>query len=342
MYGLTHAYADTEIKEFSNTLCGLLVRALGANLRVCYCNFNSSLLSDFFKEIFNSNLFENIDNVTFYENNNKNSMINIENLNDYDLVLFDNFSFNFISCDKILNFLENKNNNTEVVFAFSNRNELEEIKDKFDLISYYDYKNNKNENKTTPNSNFNLSSNFKIAYNITGNGKGKSTFSFGYLIRNFIEKKDVALLYFDKGGDFYSERDFFKVLEKFSEQNSSYGKFKFFITGCVRFDGKNFRFKNLEEDILEAKRGLNLLKENLKGKDVIVLEELNSTISLKLLNLEEVIPVLNNLNNLNIEVMVTGRYSPKDLVNISKCIVDVIEIEHYSKKGHLVRKGIDF
>ena len=226
-----------------------------------------------------------------------------------------------------MKFLENKNKNTEVVFAFSNKSELEEIKDKFDLISYYDYKNN------------NTSNNFNLSYNITGNGKGKSTYSFGYLIRKFIEKKDVALLYFDKGGDFYSEREFFRSLEKFSEENRFYGRFNFFVSGNVRFDGKNFRFKNSNEDIVEAKRGLNLLKENLKEKEVIVLEELNSTISLKLLNLEEVIPILNSLKS---EVMITGRYSPKDLVSISKCLVEVIEIEHYSKRGHLVRKGIDF
>ncbi len=153
-YGLTHAYLDTEIKEFSNVLCGLLVRAIGANLRVCYCNFNSSHLFGFFNEIFNSNLFDNVYNVTFYEKNNKESIINLENLNNYDLVLFDDFSFDFISKDKILKFLENKNKNTEVVFAFSNKSELEEIKDKFDLISYYDYKNN------------NTSNNFNVSYNI--------------------------------------------------------------------------------------------------------------------------------------------------------------------------------
>ena len=99
-YGLTHAYLDTEIKEFSNVLCGLLVRAIGANLKICYFNFNSGLLSKFFKEIFSSNLLENINNVTFYEKNNKESIINLENLNNYDLVLFDDFSFDFISKDK--------------------------------------------------------------------------------------------------------------------------------------------------------------------------------------------------------------------------------------------------
>ena len=334
-YGLTHAYLDTEIKEFSNVACGLLVRALGANLRVCYLNFNSTLLSDFFMEIFNSNSFDNVNNVTFYE---KNAKINLDNLNNYDLVLFDNFSFENISKDKILDFFKNKNKNLEVVFVFSNKNELEEIKEKFDLISYYQYNRNNYDLKGDTNSIFN-SNNFNLRYNITGNGKGKSTYSFGYLIRNYIEKKDVALVYFDKGGDFYSERDFFNALEKFSQKNSSYGKFNFFVSGNVRFDGENFRFKNCEEDIVEAKRGLELIRDNLVEKDLIVLEELNSTISLKLLNLDEVMYILNFLKS---EVMITGRYSPKNLVSISNCLIEVIDIKHYSSKGHLVRKGIDF
>ena len=63
----------------------------------------------------------------------------------------------------------------------------------------------------------------------TGNGKGKTTAALGTLIRAAAKGKKVGIIYFDKGGEHYSER---KILfEKFPEIDVV-------VTGLERIDSK--------------------------------------------------------------------------------------------------------
>jgi ATP:corrinoid adenosyltransferase len=118
-----------------------------------------------------------------------------------------------------------------------------------------------------------------------------------------------------------------------------YGKFDFVATGLERFDGKKFRFENTDEDIAEAKEGLMLLKTALKKQTPVIAEELNTLVKTGLLNIDEIMEVLSNINY---EVVVTGRYSSKEIIDISSTLVTVKEVKHYASSGHSVRKGIDF
>lgn len=347
-YGLSHAYLDTKIESNSNVAAGLLIRALGHGLRVAYVdvsgkatkfiNFleNLSLSYSFVKkferfhiEIFTFKANDKVSKsilpaVEFYSIT---EGIFWDSLSKYDLVIFDNVNFDKVNKFKIQNFLSSKDHESEVVFTFSNIKEFDQVKDLFDLVSIYDYKSNPI-----------LTSNKNII-NITGNGKGKSTYSFGFILKKFMAKNDVKLVYFDKGGDFYGERVFFFGLKKWCIENNLYGKFDFVATGLKRFDGKSFRFENVPGDIKEAKEGLMLLKTSLKKQTPVIGEELNTTIKTGLLDKNEVLETLKSVDN---ELMITGRYSPKEFIDISNIVIEVQEVKHYASNRHGVRKGIDF
>lgn len=55
---------------------------------------------------------------------------------------------------------------------------------------------------------------------------------------------------------------FDKLINKFEsnilKSNKNYNSFNYISTGNIRFDGEIFRFKNIEEDFVEASRGLKL------------------------------------------------------------------------------------
>lgn len=346
--GQNHIYLDEKIEGYSNIAVGLLLRAVGHGLKVAYVdvcskatkftNFleNLSLSYSFVKKFdrlhVETFVFKENDKISkaiiplveFYSINND---IFWKSIGKFDLVIFDNVTLEHISQAKIKSFMENKDPNEEAVFIFSDKKGFNKVKDDFDLISELKY--------TTNNS---LISKSNIT-NITGNGKGKSTFSFGYLLRGFIAKADVKLVYFDKGGDFYGERFFFNAIKKWSKENNLYGTFDYVATGMRRFDGQKFRFENIDEDIREAKEGLMLLKTALKKQTPVIAEELNTTIRTGLLKLDEVLEVVDSAEN---ELLITGRYSPKEILDRSGTIVEVNEIKHYSKSGKGVRKGIDF
>lgn len=346
--GMSHIYLDTKIENYSNVAVGLLLRAVGHGLKVAYVDINGKAtkfinflenlsLSHSFVRKFNNFHLETfsfkgngkvsksiLPSVEFY---NIDEEIFWNSLNNFDLVIFDNCSFEKIHKFALLNFIRNRSPNLEAVFTFSKEDEFNEIKDDFDLISSYNFKVNP------------LIGSNKNIINVTGNGKGKSTYGFGHIIRSFIDKKDVKLIYFDKGGDFYGEKFFFSALKKWSIENDLYGKFDYVTTGLIRFDGKTFRFENIPADIKEAKEGLMLLNTALKKQTPVIAEELNTLVNSKILSVEEIVPVLNNIEN---ELVITGRNSPQEIINLSNIIINVNEEKHYMKASQGVRKGIDF
>lgn len=305
--GMSHIYFDENIDKYSNVGLGLVIRALGAKMKVCYVDIqkNSYILNKFFLNLNYENFFYfNFEDLIFSQ------------LNDFDVIVFDNCIFEIFEKEQILNLLKNKDKNLEVIFTFSNKDQFNLIKENFDLISQYKYIK------------YNFSD-FRI-FNITGNGKGKSTYLFGMLLRFLIEKDRVCeLIYFDKGGNFYSERSFFNKIKS--------DKFDFKISGIERFDGTKFRFENLEQDFKEAKRGLQLFINS--KSEVIFLDELNTIIKTGLLKKKYIIDALQKKKGL---IFLSGRYSCDEIINISDVLIEVIEFKHYIYQGFGVKKGIDF
>ncbi|MCY6354972.1 cob(I)yrinic acid a,c-diamide adenosyltransferase [Clostridium sp. ZS2-4] len=161
----------------------------------------------------------------------------------------------------------------------------------------------------------------------TGNGKGKTTCALGLSLRAVCAGKKVFFGQFVKGMK-YSELDAIKYLPNFKMRQ--YGR------NCFVYNNP------AEEDIETAKNGL-LEMENIlaDGKfDLVVMDELNIALYYKLFSVEDVIKVLDKRKE-NVEIIITGRYALKELIDKADLVTEMKEIKHYYKKGVQARTGIE-
>ena len=171
----------------------------------------------------------------------------------------------------------------------------------------------------------------------TGDGKGKTTAALGLAVRAVGAGKRVAIVYFDKGGEHYSER---KVLaERFV------GEIDFFATGQDRIDPDSgrFRFGVEQKDIDEAARGLGLVREMIGRAqyDLIVLDEINTSASLGLLSAESVVDLLRSKPD-SVELVLTGRSAPQSFLDQADLVTEMRLVDHYYYRGTKAREGFDF
>ncbi|MCB9803015.1 cob(I)yrinic acid a,c-diamide adenosyltransferase [Candidatus Nomurabacteria bacterium] len=172
----------------------------------------------------------------------------------------------------------------------------------------------------------------------TGDGKGKTTAGLGLLVRALGAGLKVGLIFFDKGGDFYSERKILEELQKLHPENLQFLGF-----GTQRMvEGKGFRFENNPEDFEEAKKALTQalawFKENF---DLLILDEINTTVKTGLLKLEDLKKIITEKPE-NTELILTGRYCPAEIIDLADLVTNMNEIKHYVYQGVKVRQGIDY
>ncbi len=162
----------------------------------------------------------------------------------------------------------------------------------------------------------------------TGDGKGKTTASLGLAIRAAGAGKKVYIAQFIKG----KECSELKVLKKIKNI-----KLEQFGSGCF------IKGKPKREDIEAAKAGFKKIKNIMeKGKyDVIILDEINVAMNLRLLDCREVLEFLKNTSK-KVELILTGRNAPREILRSADLVSFIKEIKHYFKSGLKARKGIEY
>jgi cob(I)alamin adenosyltransferase len=161
----------------------------------------------------------------------------------------------------------------------------------------------------------------------TGNGKGKTTAALGITLRTICAGNKAFFGQFMKGQD-YSEKKAVQFLPGLTMEQ--YGG-PCFING-----------NPTEQDIAEAKAGLERMKDVLSsGKyDLVVFDEINTTLFFKLVTVEEVMAVL-DLKPEKTEVILTGRYAPQEIIDRADLCTEMKEIKHYYNAGVDARVGIE-
>ncbi len=167
-----------------------------------------------------------------------------------------------------------------------------------------------------------------------GTGKGKTTAGLGLAIRAAGQGKQVGIVYFDKGGMLYGERN---ILPKLSPQ------INFWVTGLVRFvPGKPFRFGVTEGDRQEVLRGLDIVRGLFKKKyDLIIMDEINSCAGLKMIPEKIVVKLLESKPK-DTEIVMTGRNCPQSFIDRADLVTEMRLVKHYFYKGVPARQGIEF
>ncbi len=179
----------------------------------------------------------------------------------------------------------------------------------------------------------------------TGNGKGKTTAGLGSAIRALGAGKKVGIVYFDKGGDtHYFER---LILYKFSppfQGGVGGGYLRYVPTGRDRIDPVTNRFdfsiQQIDKD--EAERGLIEVKKMfLDGYDLVVMDEINSSVDLGLLEVSEVIKVIDQKPD-QTELILTGRNAPDAFLDRAHLVTEMKLRKHYFYSGVKAREGLDY
>jgi len=326
---LSLIYLDEKQENFSNLSAGFLIKAIGEGKKIAYIDFQdlTTKLTNFIENISLSYSFIKslpnfqIDIYKFKQNNTISktlipqvefSAINPEtfwnSLNNYNLIILENLDLKLINKIKLLSLLKNKNPNTNIIAITKNNKDFELLKNEFNKSTKINYKENNSLIAT------------KGLTNILGKGYGKTSYSIGYLIRKFISKNNVKLIYFDKGDDVYGDAIFFSALKKWTKENNFYGTFDFVKTGIKRHYNNSYREDQNELDKKEAKDALMLLKTSLKKQSPVIADELNLAIQNNLLSLQEVLPILQELKE---ELIITGENSNQKILDLSQNIINL-------------------
>lgn len=169
----------------------------------------------------------------------------------------------------------------------------------------------------------------------TGNGKGKTTASLGLVMRALGRNWKVLIVMFTKGGDNYGELISFKNLSSEISNNLTIVQ--------AGLDRVVYSHNKCEDDEKEIKKGWEIAKKAIQNNEfqLIVLDEINIAIDLKILDIEEVVEILKNKPSA-MEIVLTGRNAHPRAVEIAHLVSEIKPIKHYWDTGIVARKGIEF
>ena len=163
----------------------------------------------------------------------------------------------------------------------------------------------------------------------TGDGKGKTTAAFGLALRAAGRNMKVLIVQFMKKWD-YGELHSIELIPNII---------------LVTFGTKDFVCKGKAKkiDYEEAEKAFSFGTEGMQGGDydIVIFDELNMALYYELLDLKEVVEKLKRKPD-NVEVVITGRRAPEEIIEIADLVTEMKEIKHPYQKGIEARKGIEY
>lgn len=162
----------------------------------------------------------------------------------------------------------------------------------------------------------------------TGNGKGKTTAALGLALRAAGAGMRIFVAQFVKGMP-YAELE---SIKRFPEIELKQHGLDCFIEN-----------EPTENDIQAARKGLREVADIiLKNQhDMVILDEVCIALYYHLFETKELLAVLNKKPEA-MEIILTGRYAPKELIEIADLVTEMKEIKHYYTRGVQARTGIEF
>jgi cob(I)alamin adenosyltransferase len=164
----------------------------------------------------------------------------------------------------------------------------------------------------------------------TGNGKGKTTAALGQALRAAGSGLKTFIVQFMK--------------------NSPYGEIKILeqIPNWITFEhygNDSFVFSNKaagEKDIYMAQHAFHRAREAMSSNkyDIVIMDEVCVAIFFELLKTQDVLSLLAE-KPAPVELILTGRYCPPELIERADLVTEMQEIKHYYQNGVIARKGIE-
>jgi len=168
---------------------------------------------------------------------------------------------------------------------------------------------------------------------ITGHGKGKTTTALGIAVRACGHNLRTSIIQFMKGDIYAGEWDGIKKMNCGVELIST-GK------GFCGIQGNPYPFKEHRENAQEA---IQLARQKMESGqfDILILDEINNALSLRLVDLEQVLEVIRQKPPL-LHLVLTGRDAHPQVVELADTVSEINEIKHAYRKGIEPQPGIDY
>lgn len=163
----------------------------------------------------------------------------------------------------------------------------------------------------------------------TGNGKGKTTAAVGLAVRAAGAGLRVYFAQFAKGQP-TGEASVFKLCGD---------RITFRQFGRPGF----IHGEPPAEDVAAAQAGLHEAETALASGeyDVVILDEANITVALKLLTVEDLLRLLERRPP-QVELVLTGRNAHPRVIAAADLVTEMGEIKHYAAAGVPARRGIEY
>lgn len=168
---------------------------------------------------------------------------------------------------------------------------------------------------------------------ITGRGKGKTTTALGIGVRACGHGMKVAIIQFMKGDLYSGEWDGVKKMDCPIELVPT-GK------GFCGIQGNPYPFREHREN---AQQAIQLARQKMDHEeaDILILDEINNALHLKLVDLEQVLDLLDRKPSL-MHLVLTGRDAHPQVIDRADTVSEVIEVKHAYQKGIEPQPGIDY
>ena len=168
---------------------------------------------------------------------------------------------------------------------------------------------------------------------ITGHGKGKTTSALGMAVRACGHGMKVCIIQFMKGDLYAGEWDGTKQMNC-NIQLIATGK------GFCGIQGNPYPWA---EHRANAQDAIDLVYEKLvPGKcDLLILDEINNALKLKLVDLEQVLDILRKKPPL-MHLILTGRDAHPQVIDLADTVSEIHEVKHAFRKGIEPQPGVDY
>ena len=167
---------------------------------------------------------------------------------------------------------------------------------------------------------------------LTGHGKGKTSSALGMVVRAVGHGLRVCVISFMKGDIFSGEYDGLKLLP--GVEHHLTGK------GFCGIQGNPYPWS---EHRANAQDAIDLVREKIAsgGFDLMILDEINNALKLRLVDLEQVLEIVRNKPPL-MHLVLTGRDAHPDLIELADTVSEVNEIKHAYRMDIEPQPGIDY
>ena len=168
---------------------------------------------------------------------------------------------------------------------------------------------------------------------ITGHGKGKTTTALGIAVRACGHNMSVSMIQFMKGDIYAGEWDGIKKLDCSVELVST-GK------GFCGIQGNPYPYEEHRENAQDAIR-LTLEKMEANPPDILILDEINNALQLKLVDFDQVLEIIRKKPP-QMHLVLTGRDAHPEVIELADTVSEVLEVKHAYQKDIEPQPGIDY